>query len=99
MRTADLDIYVKILATGEVIKYTNKERKDGTYEVYVNNHNAKSDSGEIPYSLIIKLDRKEQVIHGSWNIDQRGDVRDHDLSKMIKETTIKVEGSEETVPM
>jgi len=130
MSTADLDIYVKIVATGEVIKYTNKVsqdgkvdldvdrlagtypsgmesrwvenvsfRKDGTYEIYVNNHNAKSDTGEVPYEVIIKLDREERILRGSWNIDERGDVRDHDLAKMIKKTTIKVEGSEETAPL
>jgi len=125
--TADLDIYVKIIATGEVIEYdyqrsqdgkvdldvdhregtypTGEEkrwvenvsfRKDGTYEIYVNNHRSNSDTGEVPYSVIIKNGpmAETQLIRGSWNIDEMGQNPDGDLAKMMKTATIEVEGSE-----
>jgi len=127
MSTADLDIHVKIIATGEVIHFNNKVsrdgkvdldvdhtegtyptgeenrwvenvsfRKDGTYEIYVNNYRSNSDTGEVPYSVIIKNGpmAETQLIRGSWNIDEMGQNTDGDLAKMKKMATIEVEGSE-----
>ena len=123
MSTADLDIYVRHVETGEVIFYGDKYsddgntyldvdqlggqlpadgkthvenvsfNRDGTFEVYANNHNSKGDVDEIPFTVVTKMGTQTRTFHDSWNIGEMGTVTNGDLGRMMKITTINVEGS------
>ena len=64
----------------------------GTFAVYVNNHNAKSDVVEIPFAVVTKVGDQTQNFDDSWNINERGRYSGTRLSTMMKITTINIEG-------
>ena len=68
-------------------------KRDGTFEVYANNHNSKGDVDEIPFTVVTKMGTQTRTFHDSWNIGEMGTVTNRDLGRMMKITTINVEGS------
>ena len=64
----------------------------GSFAIYVNNHHANGDEDEIPFAVVTKVGRETQVFEDSWDINERGEVRDDDLYKMMPITIIEWEG-------
>ena len=62
----------------------------GNFVVYVNNHDSKSDTTEIPFTVLTKLGNHSEGFHSSWNINEMGDHRDGNLDKMMKMTTVNI---------
>ena len=59
----------------------------GNFAVYVNNHDSKSDTVEIPFTVVTKLGTQTEAFHYSWNINEMDD-GENAVGDMMSITTI-----------
>ena len=69
----------------ESISFNGNAR--GKIVVYVNDHDFKSDTTEIPFTVVTKLGTQTEAFHYSWNINEMDD-GENAVSDMISITTI-----------
>ena len=59
----------------------------GNFVVYVNNHDSKSDTSEIPFTVVTKLGTQSEGFHSSWSINDMED-GEKAVGDMMRITTI-----------
>merc|ERR1711983_91750 len=64
----------------------------GTYAVYVNNYDRKSEADEIRFTVVTKVGDQTQAFDDSWDINEKGDNPGEDMGKMMKISTITIGG-------